>query len=302
MDRFDKTLSDLKSLKIQGAEAVARESVKALDLVMHNSKAIRSRDLIKEINSAKDKLIATRPTEPCMRNALMHIILGLSPLEDIITITKKVDEKVNLALEHFRNAESQIKRFGSEKIKNGTVVFTHCHSSTVINILIEAKKAGKRFEVHNTETRPLFQGRKTATELSSAGIKVEHYVDSAARLAIKKADICFFGADAIQSDGSIINKIGTELFCEIANRYEIPIYFCTDSWKFDPKSIYGIDEPIENRNAEEVWNNAPKRVRINNPAFEKVDPNKPTGIISEFGIYRPEVFVEEVKRAYPWLI
>jgi ribose 1,5-bisphosphate isomerase len=302
MTPFEKVLSDLKSLKIQGAEAVARESVKALDHVMHNSKAIHSRELIKELNSAKDKLIATRPTEPCMRNALMHIISGLSPLEDLITLTKKVDERVDFNLEHFRNAESQIKKFGSAKIKNGTVVFTHCHSSTVINILVEAKKAGRNFEVHNTETRPLFQGRKTATELSSAGIKVSHYVDSAARLAIKKADICLFGVDAIQSDGSIINKIGTELFCEVANRYEIPIYFCSDSWKFDPKSVYGIDEPIENRNAKEIWDSAPRRVCIQNPAFEKVDANKPTGIISELGVFRPEVFVEEVRRAYPWLI
>jgi len=27
-----------------------------------------------------------------------------------------------------------------------------------------------------------------------------------------------------------------------------------------------------------------------------------TGIISELGVFRPEVFVEEVKKAYEWLV
>jgi ribose 1,5-bisphosphate isomerase len=301
MQKFEAVLSDLKALKIQGAEAVARESVKALDHVMHSSKASRSGELIKELNLAKARLIATRPTEPCMRNALQHITFRLSPLESIITLTERIEDRVNYTLEHFRTAELNMRKFGAEKIRNGTTIFTHCHSSTVIGMILEAKKKGRRFEVNNTETRPLFQGRKTATELSSAGIHVNHYIDSAARLALKKADICLFGADAIQSDGSIINKIGTELFCEIANMYEIPVYFCTDSWKFDPKSIYCVDEPMENRNAKEIWDKVPRHVCIHNPAFERVDAHKPTGIISELGVYRPSVFVEEVRRAYPWL-
>jgi len=40
---------------------------------------------------------------------------------------------------------------------------------------------------------------------------------------------------------------------------------------------------------------------VNNYAFEKVDPELVTGIISEMGIYRPDVFVQEVKHSYPEL-
>ena len=78
-------------------------------------------------------------------------------------------------------------------------------------------------------------------------IKVFHFVDSAARYALKNADIFFFGADAIQSDGRIINKIGTEMLLEVAHKYDIPSYCCSVPWKFDPKTIFGGDEPIEDR-------------------------------------------------------
>lgn len=301
MAGFENVIRDLKTLKIQGAEAVARESVKAFLHVLQGSKANNSRELLKELNYARSRLIATRPTEPCMRNSLKFVLERHNNLEDFPALTKGINGNINIALGHFRDAEMKIKKYGSEKIRNGSVIFTHCHSSTVVSILLEAKRKGVRFEVCNTETRPLFQGRKTASELSAAGIKVNHYFDSAARLAIKRADMCMFGTDAVQSDGSVVNKIGTELLCEIAERYDVPTYFCTDSWKFDPKTIYGVDEPIENRNAKEVWDKAPKNVCIHNPAFERVDVHKITGIISELGVFSPEVFVEEVRRTYPTL-
>jgi len=181
------------------------------------------------------------------------------------------------------------------------VVFTHCHSSTVIEILKQANKQGKRFTVHNTETRPKFQGRLTAQELARLGIPVVHYVDSAARLALKKADIMLIGADAITTEGKVINKIGSELMAEVAEKWDVSLYVCSDSWKFDPKSVFGYEEEIEKRKPTEIWPTAPKGVKIDNFAFEKVNPDLITGIISELGIYKPTIFVEEVKRAYPWM-
>ena len=202
---------------------------------------------------------------------------------------------------HFEEVDKKISEFASRKISNSTIIFTHCHSSSVMKALINAKQDGKRFEVHNTETRPLYQGRITAKELSQQGIPVVHYVDSAARIALKKADIMLLGADAITSEGKVINKIGSELFAEVADRYDIPLYICSDSWKFDPLSIFGFEEEIEKRSSKEIWPTAPKGVAIDNIAFEKIDPDLITGIISELGVYKAEVFVEEIKKVYPWI-
>ena len=181
------------------------------------------------------------------------------------------------------------------------VIYTHCHSSTVTQILTEANKLGKDFEVHNTETRPLFQRRTTAKELAKSGIKVTHYLDSAARLALKKSDMMMIGCDAITTD-KVINKIGSELISERAYKYEIPLYVCTHSWKFDPLSVKGYEEAIEQRHALEVWKNTPKNVIIDNHAFEQIDPTLCTGIISELGVFKHSAFIEEVQRTFPWFV
>ncbi len=297
---FEKIVRDIKTLKIQGAEAIAKASVLALKDVIKKSRAATKYRLIDELKKTRKILITTRPTEPCMRNTLKYILTNLD-VKDIISLKALLDERIKKALEHICKTRQTIAAIGSKKIKNGMTIFTHCHSSTVMSILKQAKKQGKRFQVHVTETRPLFQGRITATELAKARIPVTIFVDSAARIALKKADLFLFGADAITSEGKVINKIGTELFAEIAYKYDIPIFSCTDSWKYDPKTVYGIEEKIEKRAAREVWRNPPKNITISNLAFEKVKPELITGIISELGIYRPSMFIEIIKENYPWM-
>ena len=100
----------------------------------------------------------------------------------------------------------------------------------------------------------------------------------------------------------VYNKIGSGLFAEIADKYDIPLYVCSDSWKFDPLSVYGFDEEIEKRDGKEVWMNPPPGIEVQNEAFEKIDSNLIAGIISELGVYKPEIFIEEVRRTYPWMI
>jgi ribose 1,5-bisphosphate isomerase len=296
---FEMVLSRLRSLEIQGAENVAKEAVISLTHIMHASRAHTAKLLLAELRDAEKKLVATRPTEPCMRNCL-RFVLNVHE-GDLPHAIRELNENIRSVHAHFNLVHEKVAQYGSVKIRSGMVIFTHCHSSTVMAALLKAREQGKHFEVHNTETRPMYQGRKTATELAKAGIKVTHYVDAAARQALKKADLCFFGADAIQSDGFIINKIGTELYAEIAKHYDCPVYFCTDSWKYDPKSAYGIDELIEKRNKLEVWPKSPPGVNVMNPAFERVHPGLATGIISELGVFGPNAFVQEVRHAYRWL-
>jgi len=65
--------------------------------------------------------------------------------------------------------------------------------------------------------------------------------------------------------------------------------------------VFGVEEEIEERDPAEVWPDAPKGVKIHNPAFEVSDPDDITGVICELGIYKPEALITEVKNAYPWM-
>lgn len=298
--KFDKIVRDIKDLKIQSAENIAKHAVLALKDYSNNIDAITQTKFIDELEKAKTILFQTRSTEPCMRNALNFVThdLGASSLNKL---QKKLNLRIKQSLFHLESTKNTIAKIGARKIKNKQIIFTHCHSSTVMAILKKAKKQNKSFEVHNTETRPKFQGRITALELNKQNIPVTHYVDSAARLAIKKADIMIIGCDAIDSEGKCYNKIGSEMFAEIANKFDVPVYIATDSWKFDPKTIFGFNEEIEKRSRDEVWNNAPKKIKIENYAFEKIKPTLISGIISEIGIFKPQLFIEELKSKYKFM-
>ncbi|MDP2672318.1 MAG: hypothetical protein Q8O84_00710 [Nanoarchaeota archaeon] len=257
---FNKIIKDIKEIKIQGARNIARAALKAYYLI--------------PTKNSKNKLLNSRPTEPMMQNVLE--MAG-----------KKIPkEKI---LNHFDEAQKKINENILKLIKNNQIIFTHCHSTNVVNALIYAKKKGKRFEVYNTETRPLFQGRKTAEELKRAGIKVTMFIDSALGVALKDTDIIFLGADALLKSG-IINKIGSGVISKIAKQEKIPVYIIADSWKLAKNKI-----PIEQRNLNEVWDKAPKNIKIKNPAFEFVDKKYISKIVSELGVMGYLEFVRKIQ-------
>lgn len=266
--KFDAIARDIKNVRIQGARNIAHKALYAYSLI--------------PAKSSKKKLLSSRPTEPMMKNILEMAEKGKSLAE------------IN---RHFGDAQNKINKSVLKLIKNKDVVFTHCHSTNVVNALIYAKKKGKRFEVYNTETRPLFQGRKTAKELRKAGIKVTMFVDSAAALAIEKenrkdkiyANQIFLGADALLKDG-VINKIGSRMIAELAYLYKIPVYIIADSWKFTRQKV-----PIEQRKLNEIWNKAPKGVKLKNPAFEFVPKKYIRGIVTEFGILGYNDFLKKMR-------
>lgn len=298
---FEKTLKDIKSIKIQGAENIAKAASAAILSLVNNSVSKHASDLKSEITKAYERLKNARPTEPMMRNCMWYLCHDLSS-KNVEDILRNITIRYNEISSHLKSSIEKIAYMGSLKIKKGMVVYTHCHSSTVVSILKKAKDRGVSFEVHVTETRPKYQGRITAKELYDYGIPVRYYVDSAARMAIKKADIMLIGSDAITSTGKVINKVGSEMFAEIANKFDVPVYACTDSWKFDPLTIFGYDEEIERRDPEEFWSGKPIGLKIDSFIFEKIDPELISGIISELGIFKPFSFGDELKRVYPWIM
>lgn len=283
---YRQIVSKIKKLKIQGAQNIAVSGIYAFGL------KLKETDNEKKLLKALEEIASARSTEPALRNALRFCFAN----------RHKMKNPHLTAIDHFKKSKERIAETGAKKIKNGMKVFTHCHSSTVTAILLKAKKQGVKFEVYNTETRPKYQGRITATELAKAGIKVTHMVDSAGRSMLKKCDLFLFGCDAITSEGFLINKIGTESLADAAFEAGIPAYSCTSSWKLATETIQGHDEKIEQRDPKEIWEHPPKGVTIYNPAFEITRPDKFTGVITELGVFKPETLVTAFQKAYPYLI
>jgi ribose 1,5-bisphosphate isomerase len=274
----EETVRKIENVEIQGSTGVAEAGVRLLKQLTDEG-ADEER-----VGEVAERLKNARPTEPFLFNC--------------VRVARETGEYDRVLSQIDR--QDAIDENGTPLLEDVEIVYTHCHSSSVTSVLRKVADE-EDFRARVTETRPLYQGRETARELAESGVPVRFYVDSGARIALREADVMMIGADAVLDNGKVINKIGSEMFAEVAGGYDVPVYVVTNSWKYDPMSSFGYETEIEKRAAEEVWENPPGGVDVVNYAFERIAPEKIDGIVSELGVHEPEEFVEAVSQKYPKL-
>lgn len=267
---LSKIVKNIKELRIQGATNIALASLNALQEVI-------TKGNINELNKARKLLLNTRPNEPMMKNVINYVInqveSGKDGLKTINSLRKKIDEAGKLMIQA-----------GAGMIRKNSIIFTHCHARSVMSIIKAAKNSIKM--VYCTESRPRYQGRITAEELTKESLPVTMITDSAVANYIKKADYFLIGCDMITST-SIINKVGSRMISILCDKYDIPLYVCTLSYKFSPEPL----KEIEERDTKEIWDHPPKGLKILNPAFDIVDFETITGFITELGVLPTDSFI-----------
>jgi ribose 1,5-bisphosphate isomerase len=287
-------IADIKSLKIQGARNVAKESLNALIIEAKGDHVAKPSCLVTNVALAASSLAKSRPTEPMMRNLLGESVAFLksehAKKQSAPELKKAFISHVNDSIARMEEDAKKLASYGAKLIPDGALVLTHCHSSSSTKILIQAKKMRKKFSVVCFETRPRFQGRKTAAELAKAGIDVTLTVDGAMNLFMKKADIVFVGADSVTSRGDLINKIGTSTLAHIARMNDVSFYSAAELAKYSPMTMHGEREKIEERDPKEVWDRPPRGLKIRNPAFEATASKYINGYVTEMGVIPPESF------------
>jgi ribose 1,5-bisphosphate isomerase len=293
----------IRKLQVQGARNVAIAAVKAIQTQAQQTNAKTKTQFLAELKEAQTIFSAARETEPLMRNAIRWIITQAqeAKTEKVNALSQNVVANADQFLKELEDSKEYIAEIGAKRIRDGSVVFTHCHSSTVTRLLAKAKAEGKNFSVICTETRPAFQGRITAKELVDLGIETTFIVDSAARTFMGDVDLVIVGADALTSEGNVVNKIGSGGIAVLAHEARVPFYVVSELLKFDPETLKGECEKIEQRSPAEVWSEAPAKLDVRNPAFD-VTPNRYIhSIICEEGIIAPQSIVEVMRRRHPWV-
>ena len=287
-------LEDIRKVKIQGARNIAKAVLNAIKLQAEKTKD--KNQLIKDIAEIRNFLLSTRKTEPMAKNLIevctRHLMSYsfFAEKEDLEKFLTDVDKIIS----DLDNYYKKMLEYGAKIIEDGSMVITICHSSSVTGVLKKAKDMGKEIKVISSETRPLFQGRITSKELASYGIKVTHIIDSEVAVFIKKADIALVGADAIDAEGNLYNKVGSKMLAEMCMIYDVPFYSVAELLKFDPQTLFGYLEPIEYRDSYEIWENHPKEIEVINPAFDKVSSKFIKSYITEEGLILPN----EIKKAF----
>lgn len=290
MNTTDQVESDIKSLKIQGATSVALAVLDTLSRTIGEHPDISCYELTK----LGERLAHARPTEPLAQNAVRYVSAGC---------TSEVLTRIAQYKTFITDGKRSIPEHGTPLLADGGVYLTLCHSSTTVRLFEAARAKGAYFSLYVAETRPRFQGRITATELLKAGFDdVTMTVDDVAVSLIEgrvgKIDAVFIGADLINDKG-FVNKIGSLAVTTAAKRKHIPVYVLTTLLKYDPKDF--SPAMIETRSSEEIWNDAPAKLKFYSPAFDYVPYMSNVHVICEDGVISGRQVKNVTNKRYPFI-
>jgi ribose 1,5-bisphosphate isomerase len=303
---------DIEELNIQGASNVAISTFEGMKIFLESKWGNENvEDLVKSCIEVGEYLANARENEPLARNGIVFLKYKAGNFKNENLDIQGAQERLLSFVEEYMNeislSKKEIVQKNIQSLLKFENVLTHCHSSTVVELLkgIAKEKYSKDFGVVCTETRPKMQGRITAKALVDARIDTTLIGDSAAEsFAIGRGsrpiDAVFIGCDQFTRDGYMLNKIGSWGIAMSAHYADKPVYVVTPLLKMDPHTSASEIE-IEVREDDELWSDAPEGLDMFNPAFEIVDNSLITGFVTEEGILEPKELEDVTRMRYPWL-
>ena len=120
---------------------------------------------------------------------------------------------------------------------NQEVILTYGKSSIVEKALLEAKDQHKNFKVLVVDSRPLFEGKNLALNLTAAGIEVEYCLLSGLSAVVNRATKCFLGASGMTGNGALHSRAGTALVAMMVKTMakNVPVIVLCETIKFTGK-------------------------------------------------------------------
>lgn len=303
-------------LQVRGAPAIGVFAAFALYLVAKDINADTWDNFFAPFHKAKEYLNSSRPTA-------VNLSWALNRMEQLVIDNrdKPISELKALLLTESKKIKAEdvwmcrrIGENGLTLLKDGDGILTHCNAGqlatskygTALAPIHLGAELGMNFRVFCDETRPLLQGvRLSAFELMADGVDATVICDNMASQVMKNGWInaVFVGCDRVAANGDTCNKIGTSGVAILAKYYGIPFYVLGPTSTIDMSIEKGEDIIIEQRPPEEVtemWYKrrmAPQGVKVYNPAFDVVDHELITGIVTEYGIARPP-YVDSLKEIF----
>jgi ribose 1,5-bisphosphate isomerase len=303
---LDETAESIKKMEIRGAGRIARAAVEALADHAGQLSASDAETFRKEMRSAADTLLATRPTAVSLPNAIRYVMSALDTADTLPEAKRAFQARADAFIHQSLHAVEWIAEIGARHISDGDVLLTHCNSEAALACILAAHQQGKSIEVYATEVRPRGQGLLTIRALNDAGIRTNYIIDSAVRYFINDVDLVFVGADAIAVNGAVVNKIGTAQIALAATEARTNVIVAAETYKFAPRTILGELIEIEERDPDEVLPRSEAErlpfVRVRNPAFDVTPAEYIDLIVTEKGAFPPELAYTIIREALGWNI
>ncbi len=254
-------------------------------------------------------VIASRPSSQVVENVLRKYLEEFVAVknergfDEAVEVTQCIVDSLIKELDLVRDAIAEI---GSKRVEDGDTILTHSYSTTVLRTLKKAVERGSVFRVYVTESRPIGEGRVTASNLSRLGIETTLIVDSAVRYVMKRVSKVLVGADAIAINGAVVNKVGTSAIALAAKEARARLFVLAGVYKLSFETIFGeLIEQVFLEDAslvisKERIQELPKGVRVSAPLFDVTPPEYVDAIITEKGVLAPQAIPVLVASLYGW--
>ncbi|KAJ2614618.1 hypothetical protein H4S08_001619 [Coemansia sp. RSA 1365] len=202
-----------------------------------------------------------------LKSEIIHTSHDLKEDEAKSQLISKIDGYIK---ERITAAGDIIADAGAQKIQDGDIVLTFGASSAVQNLLITARKNGRRFHVIVIDSRPEHEGRGLVRKLVEAGFSSQHSTDDAEEtrhtaananayekskggsttglsdgvtyasltalsLLMPDASKVFLGAEAFFANGNMLSRAGTAMVALSAHSCHVPVIVTCETYKFNER-------------------------------------------------------------------
>jgi len=224
------------------------------------------------------KLEAAQPSMAAVRN-VAHICARLvTDSQDATLALREVRRELEGA--HEKIARNAIKVF-----PNRVSLLTLSRSVAVIATCRWLHQRGRLAAVTVMESRPLFEGRRTAEELAAAEVPTTLVTDALGPSLVRGCDAVLVGADSVLRDGSLVNKAGSFGLALAAKAEARPFYAACETLKIDATHTGASLPPPLRRSHSEL--ETPPGVETLNVYFDLTPPELVTSYVTDRGVYEP---------------
>ena len=196
-------------------------------------------------------------------------------------------------LEKYQNRRKELKKFLEIKLdsqnriienifKNSEKILQHnqkiisiSNSSTLIKLFEYHQDKSLSFYI--CESRPQFEGRIFASELTTMKFEVKLITEAQMAEHVKISDFAIISADQILADGSAVNKVGSQQLAIICKYFKKPFYVISDQTKKTRRKTYKKDI----REKAEILPKKLKNIDAENYYFETIPKELITEIITD---------------------
>lgn len=270
---------------VSGAVEIAEKSAEVLQRLARTGHIASSSELRERLLEASWALISAHPTMAPLVNLINAVLWTTEETSDATLARNAAIDVTSDFKRRLRVHEAAIAETALRLIGDDGVILSNGRSTTVRAALRHAQRAGRRFKVICAESRPACEGRTLAAELAAGGMHVTLVIDALAVAMAREVQLVLVGADHLGAQG-LVNKVGTYGIALSAGTCGVPMYALCGSEKFLPP---GYVPPVQARwPAEQVWDEAPAGLAINNLYFDSTPIASLAGIVTEQGVQPAE--------------